>query len=253
LSNAACELLDDTLTTAGSVASGGGNVLAMAVLERIDDALWVAAAPQTFLGMHLGTRMTIVRRPDGALVVHSPIALHDALRGEVDDLGPVRCVIAPNLYHHLYAGEWAAAFAGARLVGPRGLEKKRPDLQLAAFLEDAVDEGWAGTLEQVRVRGCMLRETVFFHPASRSLVSSDLVENFGTSPHWPTRWYLKAAGVHCKPGVSRPIRWMYRDREKARADIERVLAWEFDRMVLAHGDVVPERAREIVRESYSWL
>ena len=97
--------------------------------------------------------MTIVRRPDGGLVVHSPIALDDAMRGEVDAIGPVRCVIAPNLYHHLHAGTWAAAFPEARLVGPEGLEKKREDLQLAAFLEDEPDAGWAGTLEQVRVHG----------------------------------------------------------------------------------------------------
>ena len=47
------------------------------MLERIDDALWVAAAPQTFLGLHLGTRMTIVQGRDGGAIVHSPIAERD--------------------------------------------------------------------------------------------------------------------------------------------------------------------------------
>jgi hypothetical protein len=225
----------------------------MAALERLDEALWVAAAPQTFLGMHLGTRMTIVRRGDGGLVVHSPIALDDALRGEVEAIGPVRCVIAPNLYHHLYAGQWATAFPDVRLVGPKALADKRKDLKLDAFLETAPDAGWQGTLEQVRIAGCMLHETVFFHAPSRTLISSDFVENFETSPHWLTRQYLKLADVHGKPGVSRPIRWMFRDREQAKAAIETVLLWDFERIVLGHGNVIEARGPQVVRESYAWL
>jgi hypothetical protein len=225
----------------------------MTALERLDDALWVAAAPQNFMGMHLGTRMTIVKRPDGGAIVHSPIALCDALRGEVEAIGPVVAVIAPNAYHHLYAGEWAAAYPEARLVGPKALEKKRPDLKLSAFLEDEPDVAWAGTLSQVRVLGTLLKETVFFHAPSRTLVSSDLLENFATSPHWPTRMYLKVSGIHGKPGVGRLLRLMYRDRDQVRASIERVLAWDFDRIVLAHGDLVAERGPQVVSESYSWL
>jgi hypothetical protein len=44
-------------------------------LVQLDDALWVATAPLSFLGLHFGTRMTIVRRADGGLIVHSPIVL----------------------------------------------------------------------------------------------------------------------------------------------------------------------------------
>ena len=223
------------------------------MLERLDDALWVAAAPQTFLGLHLGTRMTIVQGRDGGAIVHSPIALSDELRGEVEAIGPVRSIIAPNAFHHLYAGAWAAAYPDARLVGPQRLVKKRPDLRLTATLEEAPDPGWADALDQVRVRGCILRETVFLHAKSRTLVSSDLVENFGTSSHWPTRMYLKVSGIHRKPGVGHSLRWMYRDREATRAALERVLAWDFDRIVLAHGDVVAERGRDVLRESFSWL
>jgi len=225
----------------------------MSALQRLDDAIWVAAAPQRFLGLHLGTRMTLVRRPDGGLIVHSPIRLDDALRGEVEALGPVRCVIAPNRYHHLYAGEWAAAFPDARLVGAQGLEKKRKDLRFAAMLGDEPDACWADTLQQVVVRGSLLGETVFFHAPSRTLVSADLVENFTTSDHWPTRWYLKASGIHGKPGVGITLRPMYRDHAQTRAALERVLAWDFDRIVLAHGDVIETNGPEVLRESYSWL
>ena len=43
------------------------------------------------------------------------------------------------------------------------------------------------------------------------------------------------------------------DREAAKGALERVLAWDFDRIVLAHGDVVAERGRDVLRESFAWL
>jgi hypothetical protein len=223
------------------------------VLVQLDEALWVAAAPLRFLGLHLGTRMTIVRRDDGGLIVHSPIALDDALRGEVEALGPVRCIIAPNLYHHLYAGDWAAAFPEARLVGARGVDKKRKDLRFDATILDAPDPGFAGTLQPVHMRGCLLHETVFFHARSRTLVSSDLVENFATSDHWATRWYLEVSGIHGQPGVGLTLRPLYWARIRARAALDRVLAWDFDRIVLAHGDVIEHHGPEVLRASFSWL
>jgi hypothetical protein len=220
---------------------------------QLDDALWVAAAPLRFIGLHLGTRMTIVRRSDGGLIVHSPIALDDALRGEVEALGPVCCVIAPNLFHHLYAGDWAAAFPGARLVGARGLEKKRKDLRFDATILDEPDPGFAGALQPLHMQGCLLRETVFLHAPSRTLVSSDLVENFATSDHWATRWYLEVSGIHGQPGVGLTLRPLYWARTRARACLDRVMAWDFDRVVLAHGDVIETHGREVVRAGFSWL
>jgi hypothetical protein len=225
----------------------------VAVLVQLSDAIWVAAASQSFLGLRLGTRMTLVRRADGGVIVHSPIRLDEALRGEIEAIGPVRCVIAPNLYPHLYAGDWAAAFPGARLVGVRGLDRKRKDLRFDAMVGERPDPGFAGTLQHILVRGSLLRETVFFHAPTRTLVCSDLVENFATSDHWPTRWYLEVSGLHGQPGVGVTIRPMYCDRARARAAIERVLTWDIDRIVLAHGDVIETDGREVLRASYSWL
>ena len=225
----------------------------MSTLVQLADGLWVAAASQRFLGLHLGTRMTIVRRRDGGLIVHSPIRLDDELRGEVEGIGEVRCVIAPNLYHHLYAGDWTSAYPEARLLGPRGLDAKRKDLSFAATFGDAADEGFAGTLQHIEVGGTLLRETVFYHAASRTLVSSDLVENFETSPHWPTRWYLEVSGLHGQPGVGITLRPLYYARARVRSALDRILACPFDRMILAHGDVIETNARDIVYASFSWL
>jgi hypothetical protein len=49
------------------------------MLEPLAKDVWVEGAPLSFFGIHLGTRMTVVRLANGDVVVHSPIRLDDAL------------------------------------------------------------------------------------------------------------------------------------------------------------------------------
>jgi len=222
-------------------------------MEKLANDLWAEAAPQSFFGLHLGTRMTVVRLRDGSLLVHSPIALTPSLKAEVDAIGPVRHIVAPSCYHHLYAGEWQDAYPGALLHGAVGLGKRRKDLAIDLVLRGETHSDWEGDLDTTFLDGTMLNETVFFHKPSRSLIAADVVENFETSAHWPTRAYLKLGGIHGQPGLSLPLRLVFRDKKRARRSIDEVLSWDFDRIVLAHGDVIEGGGRDVLRDAYTWL
>jgi hypothetical protein len=219
----------------------------------LDDTLWIIATPQVFLGLQLGTRMTVVALQGGGLLLHSPVALTEPLRAAVDALGEVRHIVCPNLFHHVHAGPWAAAYPHARLYGPEGLAKKRPDLPAMRLLSETPDPAWKDDLIPLRIEGCELKETVFVHPASRTVISSDLAENFATSDHLPTRLYLKLSGIHGKVGWSRLLRVVYRDHAAARASVERLLGHDFDRVVLAHGDILERGGKDAVRATFAWL
>lgn len=223
------------------------------MIERLDEGLWVAPAPLKFMGLHLGTRMTVVRLSDGDLWVHSPIALTPELRAEVDALGRVKHVVAPSLFHHMFAGDWHAAYPEASLWGPAALARKRKDLNLTSTLEQASAAPWAAELVPLHIDGCMLDETVFVHPRTHTLVASDITENFTTSPHWMTRAYLKLGGVHGKVGWSRFLRFVYRDRAAARRSIDELLKRDFDRIVLAHGDVIPTGGKTALQLTFGFL
>ncbi|MFA9470668.1 MAG: DUF4336 domain-containing protein [Deltaproteobacteria bacterium] len=222
-------------------------------LHKLADDLWIQAAPQSFFGLQLGTRMTVVRLQDGGLLVHSPIALSAGLKAEVGDIGPVRHIVAPSQGHHLYAGEWQHAYPNALLHAATGLAKRRKDLSIDHELMGEVYPDWRDDLDATLLDGVMLNETVFLHRASRSLIVADAVENFGTSSHWPTRTYLRAAGIHGRPGVSRSLRPFFRDRKRARRSIDEILGWDFDRIILCHGDIIDSGGRDALREAYSWL
>lgn len=222
-------------------------------LQALAPDLWIADGPHRMLGLHLGSRMTIVRLPDGKLWLHSPIALADALIAEIRALGEVGHIVCPNSFHHVYAGAACAAFPGARLHGPAALRKKRKDLRFDEILTATPPAGWGGALQPLAIHGCLLNETVFFHAASGTLITSDLIENFTHCEHGLTRGYLKLGGVFGRPGWHPLLRAVYYRRGEARADIERILALPIERLVIAHGDIVTADPKAAIRGGLAWL
>jgi hypothetical protein len=225
----------------------------MSTLQPIAQNIWTALAPHSFAGLHVGTRLTVIRLSSGKLLLHSPIPLDSELRVAIDASGPVAHIVCPNRFHHMYAAESVVAYPHAMLHGPAALQSKRKDLHFDAVLTDQPHPDWRGDLELVTIEGCMLGETVFYHPATRTLVACDLVENFHDSPHWLTRNYLRLGGILGRVGWHPLLRITYRDRKRARACVDRLLAWPFERVVLAHGDLLTDNANALVREGMSWL
>jgi len=223
-------------------------------LRPLAENLWVVDRPQTFYGLPVGTRMTVIRLSGGRLLLHSPVSLSPALRAELDAVGRVAYAVAPNRVHHLHAGDVAKVYPEAQLwIGP-GLERKRPDLRFVDVLGDEPPEEWRDEVGQVYFRGRPYEnEVVFFHRASRTLVLCDLAFNFGPRTATPTRLLMKLMRSFGRFGPSKLDPLLIRDRVAARESLERILAWDFDRVVVAHGDVLERGGREALREGYSWL
>jgi hypothetical protein len=223
-------------------------------LKQLADNLWVAERPQTFYGLPVGTRMTVIRLAGGRLLLHSPVALEPELRAELDAIGRVCFAVAPNRVHHLYAGGVAQAYPGARLWVAPGLQRKRPDLVFEAVLDDDPPEEWRAEVDQVFFRGRPYEnEVTFFHRPSRTLILCDLAFNVGPNDAWSTRFLMKLIRSYGHLGPSKLDPWLIRDRRAARASLEHILAWDFDRIIVAHGDVLESGGHEVLREGYAWL
>jgi len=225
-----------------------------APLRQLAQNIWVAERRQRFYGLEVGTRMTVIHLADGCLLLHSPVALTPELRRELDAIGRVSFAVAPNRVHHLHAGEVAAAYPGAQLWVAPGLERKRPDLVFVAVLGDEAPAPWKGEVDQVFFRGRPYEnEVVFFHRASRTLILCDLAFNFGPRAAAPTRLLMRLLRSYGHFGPSKLDPLLIRDRRAARQSLERILAWDFDRVVVAHGDVLESGGRDALREGYAWL
>jgi hypothetical protein len=228
------------------------------MLRAFGSELWLADGPPVrFLGLvPYPTRMAVARLASGELWVWSPIALDAALAAEVDALGPVRQLVAPSKLHHLALGDWARRYPEARLHAAPGLAAKRPDLAFAGELGDAPDPAWAGQIEQVVFRGSrILDEVVFFHRVSRSVLVTDLVQRLEPAQVSPwLRGPLRVWGVVGERG-STPLewRWLWWDRRAGRAALAQALAWNPDRLVVAHGACVAENGRDALATGLRWL
>lgn len=222
------------------------------MFDTVAEGLWTTHRPQRFWGVETGTRMTLARLPDGGLFVHCPVALDPATRAAVDALGEVRAVASSSLFHHLYAGDWMKAYPQARFFPCPGLERKRADLTWGPTLGDAPDALWAEVLDQASFTARFEREVVFLHRASRTLVCADAMLNLSQHPSRATR-AVAALMRNTAPGKGYLERVAVTDYKLGRRQVDRILEWDFDRVVLAHGGLVERDGREVLREAYRWL
>ena len=231
----------------------------MEPLRSLDKDVWIIDHPFKLGGViELGTRTTLVRLSDGGLWLHSPGPLTPTIQAWLEQNGPLRAIIAPNLFHHMFLAETAAAFPDAKVYGPEGLGAKiGGPLGSGDRLRtlDSQATPWEGDLESLFIGGCPpLNEWVFLHANSKTLVLTDLAFNFKSAESFITRLFLRLNGALGTFGPSRLARSAFmKDHGQLRIALESVLAWDFDRVVVAHGEVLEGDGRAAVRQGFDWL
>ena len=219
------------------------------MLVPLAPGIWHAQRGFEVAGLAMCARMTVVQLADGGLWLHSPILIDDALRAELDAIGPVQYVIAPNKVHHLFAKKALALFPQARLFGAPGLEQKRPDLPMTA-LPATAPPAWAGQIEQVFMAGIpRLNETVFFHTASNTAIFTDVCQIWTGPLGWKETLFARLTGVRNTLTVPRTIRLLVQDKAAARTSALQVLAWPVQRVVVSHNSVVEGGAHAALKRA----
>ena len=215
-------------------------------MQRHAEGVTTFEAPQRFLGIEMGARMTVLDTGNG-LLVHSPI---DVAPEVVEPLGKVRWVVAPNKFHHLYVGEWMDA--GIEGWAAPGLAEKRPDLQFAGVLgETPAPFGDSIGVVALRCFG-FTQEVVLLHRPSKTLVVTDLLFNIQPEAPLMTRAFMTVAGGY--PGCCTTLleRWGF-DRTVAKKEMANLASLDFDRLVMAHGAVVETGGKEAFVKAMAWL
>jgi hypothetical protein len=216
-------------------------------LTELAEDLFVGESTIRFYGVRLQTRMTIVRLSGGRLFVHSPTFLDDPARREIEALGEVAFVVSPNKIHHRAIPQYMEAFPEARFFASPGLVERRPELRFSGVLGDRPRPEWAAELDQVATGGnVFFSEVLFLHRASRTLIVADLIENFdeGTASRIG-RALAALFGVFSRPVASPEFRFYTSDAEAAARSLCRARQWDFERIVLSHGALIEENARDV--------
>ncbi|WP_298307324.1 DUF4336 domain-containing protein [uncultured Erythrobacter sp.] len=229
------------------------------MLQPFGPNFWLCDGPAVTgaAGFHFPTRMIVIELPsEGGLWVWSPVGVSEDVRAEIDALGPVRHLVAPNNLHHTFLPDWVATYPEARVHAAPGLSASTTGATIHERLGNAPDPAWEGVLDQLVVPGNRITtEVVFHHRPSSTAIVTDWVQ------HIPRGWYRGWRGMIARldlmsapePSVPRKFRLATTDRNAARAAMRRILAWEADRLVFAHGPPVDEGGTEVLRSAFRWL
>jgi hypothetical protein len=158
-------------------------------------------------------------------------------------------LVAPSLLHHKHLVETRERAPIVSLWGPKGLAEKRPELAGArVFGRDPWPYG--EILPFVAIEGAPKRnEIAFFHPPSRTLYTADLVFAISEPKGFLTPLTFRAMGIYKRFAMARSWERWVEDRIAFRRSIEELLAWDFDRIAMAHGDIVERGGRQRLIEA----
>lgn len=227
------------------------------MLAEFGPSLYAADGPTVpFFGFPYSTRMAVARLSDGSVWVWSPVALTEELANEVLAIGPVRYIVSPNKIHHLFLIEWADRWPDARLYAPPGLARKKPEPRFDAELDDAPDPAWAADIDQVVFRGSFaMQEVAFFHRASRTAIIADLIQRHPESKMSGWKGMLMRLDGLVGEHGSTPREWRasFLRRGPARAALKKVLGWNAERLLIAHGECAQTEATETIAAALSWI
>ncbi len=235
--------------------------VSIASLSRVTDDIWVVDdKPINAAGLQLPVRMTVIRLSNGDLVLHSPVRYSLSLRQELERLGRIRYLLAPNIAHWMFLPEWQRQLPQAAILAARGLAARRQvraaGLRIDRELGDTTPQEWATDLETVSVNAPMFSEIELFDRRSRTLVLTDLVQNL--DPHRLSAANAAAANLLgiAKPAGKAPVylRLLLRlGGRSVRAAAERLVKLAPERVIFAHGDWFETQATARLRRSLRWL
>jgi hypothetical protein len=231
----------------------------MAAPQAFADGVWLVDGPSVRdFGFMFTTRMTVVRLGDGSLWLSSPVVVPFDTLGSIAQLGSVRYLVAATQRHVWRLEGWHTLFPNAQLwAAPKTLfTLSKGGLPSTGVLGDTPAAAWADDLDQLLFKGSrLIKEILFLHRRSGTLILEDLVQVHEPAPGQPVRNALIAVEGVRSPygGVGLDIRLSFTNRRLARQSLERLLSWDFDKLIIAHGPCIKKDARQFVERAFRWL
>jgi NADP-dependent 3-hydroxy acid dehydrogenase YdfG len=204
--------------------------------------------------------MTVVRLSTGEILLHSPVRYSPALHREVEPLGRIKYLLAPNTAHWIFLKNWQNAVPDALTFSAPGLagrnQVRTAGVRIDRELDDGTPAEWAEDLATVLVSAPFFCEVAIFHKRTRTLILTDIVQNLDPKMFpWPIRPLAHLLGI-TKPGGRAPIylRLLLRlGGRSVQSAARRLAAFSPEKVIFAHGEWFDRQATERLRRSLHWL
>ena len=223
------------------------------------ESVWIVEGPSVRdMGVMFTTRMTIVKLRTGSLWLDSPISVTSETLRHVTDLGPVGYLVAATPRHVWRLAAWHTLFPEAQLWAPRPtpFTLKKGSLSYTGILGDEPPQAWKNDFDQLAFKGNpLIEEVLFFHKPSRTVILDDLIQVHPRveGKHFRNALFKLEGVVSPYGGVGLDIRLSFIRRNLARQSLQKLLSWDFDRLIIAHGPCVETGAKPFVKRAFRWL
>lgn len=206
--------------------------------------LWLVQHPLGILGANFGRTTTLIRLQD-SLLIHSSAPFSTATLRAILALGTPAWAVEATLAHDTFTHSLAALLPDVPWFVPQGL-KTPPSAECHSLAH--VPGEWRDHLDVIKIEGTPLTEEhAFFHRPSRTLIVADLIFNLSPSSNFWTRLVLRSlSGLKPEPGLSRLFRLLIKDRPAFARSVERLMDWDFDRVIVGHGNVIETNGKPIL-------
>jgi hypothetical protein len=233
------------------------------VLKPVADDIWIVdSGPIKAMGLiPIPVRTTVVWLQSGEMLVHSPSRFTADLRRQVEEIGPIRHLVAPNIAHWTFLKDWQQQLPDAVTWAAPGLRKRgqvrKAGLRLDHDLGNDLSPDWPSDLEQIAVHGAAgFCEVALHHRRSRTLILVDLVLNLERHKlPLLVRPFAAAAGILAPHGHAPAyLRAVVKlAGQPAREEGRRLVAIRPDRVIFAHGRWFDHDAASSLERSLRWL
>jgi hypothetical protein len=223
------------------------------MLTQLHDSLWTATSPLIVLQwVHLNARMTVVRLNDESLVLHSPIPWSPELQKSIQELGSVHYIVAPSCFHHMFVGQWKEHNPDAKICAPKGLRKKRSDLDITYILQEDTDL-WMNEIQYLEVKGMpLLQEHIFYHHKSKTLIVTDLFFHLPSATGF-TALYAWLNGVKNTVATTLLFKTAIKDKDAFRDSLKILYDMDISTLSLCHHDVLTENVSTHITQALNKL
>lgn len=253
------------------------------VIRNVRPDIVTFSVPFARLGhIHMGGRGTLVKLSTGTLAVFSPVALTEATKAKVAEMGgKVGYIVALDYVHHIFISEWSKEYPDAKIIGVEGLREKRVkdsdpmigneefemEFTKANKRELSISDEFDADFEYEYAEGHVNHELVFFHKKNQALIEADLImnlppnEQYSKVPEkdrnfndlWDKLFNLIVGGSGDNKWGKR-LHWYLLAKDKASLNdsLQRMDKWDFKLLIPCHGDVIEDTGKEFFRKMFEW-
>ncbi len=231
------------------------------VVRPVADNVWIVDAGRiSAAGLRLPLRMTVIRLSSGDLLLHSPTRFSHRLREELERLGPIKFLVAPNVAHWMFLPDWQKALPNARVFAAPGLadrqQVRQSGLRIDRELTDVTPDEWSEDLQLVLVTAPLFTEVELFHRSSRTLMLTDLVQNLAPEGlSLLPRVAARLLGITAPDGKAPAyLRLLLRLGGRAvQLAAARLIALAPERVIFSHGRWFESGGAQQLHRSLGWL